>query len=153
LDLGFIGGKKMMKISTKGEYGLRAMVDLANHYGQGPVLLKDIAERQNISKKYLDHLISNLRTAGLVRSIRGAKGGYLLVRHPKEIKLLEIIQALEGSVSPLDCVDNITICQKTRSCVTRELWTRVKKAITDVLDSTTLESLVDHKRNKNKKVR
>lgn len=138
----------MMKISTKGEYGLRAMVDLANHYGEGPVLLKDIAERQDISKKYLDHLVSTLRTAGLVRSIRGARGGYLLARQPKEIKLIEIIQTLEGSVSPFECVDNLTICKKTKSCVTREIWQRVKKAIFDVLDSTTLASLVKGNQNK-----
>ncbi len=139
----------MMKISTKGEYGLRAMIDLTVRYGNGPVLLKDIAQRQNVSKKYLDHLISGLRTAGLVRSIRGARGGYLLARSPKEIRLLEIIQTLEGSVSPCECLDNLSICRNAKSCVTREIWKRVKNAITDVLDSTTLESLVKKEQNKN----
>lgn len=138
----------MMKISTKGEYGLRAMLDLTLHYGDGPVLLKDIAQRQNVSKKYLDHLVSNLRTAGLVRSIRGAKGGYLLARPPKEIKLLEIIQTLEGSVSPCECLDNLNVCQNTKSCVTREIWKKVKNAITGVLNSTTLESLVQGNQKK-----
>ncbi|HCJ66015.1 MAG TPA: Rrf2 family transcriptional regulator [Elusimicrobia bacterium] len=138
----------MMKISTKGEYGLRAMVDLTLRYGDGPVLLKDIAQRQNVSKKYLDHLVSDLRTAGLVRSIRGAKGGYLLSRPPKEIKLLEIIQILEGSISPCECLDNLNICQNAKSCVTREIWKKVKNAITGVLDSTNLEDLVKGKKYK-----
>lgn len=137
-----------MRLSTRSRYGTRAMLELALHYGQGPVLLKEIAERQEISKKYLDQIITTLRAANLVKSVRGAHGGYILAREPSSIKLSEIIQALEGPVSPVNCVDDPSLCSRSIHCVTRDVWTDIKKAIFQVLDSMTLEDLVERQTKK-----
>jgi len=132
-----------MKLSTKTRYGTRAILDLAVHYGEGPILVKDIARRQGISKKYLDHIITALKTAGLVKSFRGAHGGYVLAKDPSSIKLSEVIQALEGPLAPVDCVDDPSICPRSPYCITIEVWTSIKRAIFNVLDSFTLQDLVD----------
>ena len=112
-----------MKLSTKGRYGARLMQDLAVHYGNGngPVLLKDIAERQGISEKYLGHLIAPLKAAGLINSTRGAHGGYMLAKGPSGITLKEVIQALEGSLSLAECIDAPCVCHRVKSCVTRDI--------------------------------
>ncbi len=137
-----------MKLSTRGQYGTRALLELALHQGQGPVLLRDIAQRQQISLQYLEHLISPLIAGGVVRSTRGAKGGVSLARAPEEIKLSEVVRLLEGSVAPVECVDNPEACNRSELCVTRDIWGELKQAIDDVLDSTTLKDLVERQKRK-----
>jgi Rrf2 family protein len=137
-----------MKLSTKGQYGTRALLDLALHHDNEPVLLKDIARRQQISLLYLAHLISPLIAGGIIRSTRGAKGGISLAKPPKEIRLSEVIQLLEGSIAPTECVNNPGICTRSRLCVTRDVWGELKQAIEEVLDSTTLWDLVERQKSK-----
>lgn len=137
-----------MKFSTRGRYGLRALLDLALHQGEGLVPLRDIARRQEISLPYLQHLIAPLIAAGLVKSTRGARGGVLLVKPPSEVKLSEVVQALEGSIAPVECVDNPALCHRSALCVSRDVWSRMKEAMIQVLDSTTLQDLVDWQRHK-----
>lgn len=132
-----------MKLSTKGRYGARAMVDIALHQREGPTLLKDIAKRQGISEKYLERIITSLKVAGLIKSIRGAHGGYILAKPPSEIKLSEIIRALEGSLAPVECVDDPTYCNRAGICVTRDVWVKIKDRINEVLESISLKDLVD----------
>lgn len=139
-----------MRLSTRGRYGARAILDLAINYGKGPILLKDIARRQEISEKYLEHLIAPLRAAGLVKSIRGARGGYSLAKPPSEIRLSQVIQVLEGSMSLVDCVDDIDLCNRARFCVTRDVWRDVGRAINGVLEQMTLEEMVERQRRKKK---
>ena len=137
-----------MKLSTRGRYGLRALLDLAAHQGEGLVLLKDIAKRQEFSLQYLEHLIAPLIGAGLVRSTRGARGGVLLVKPAAEIKLSEVLQLLEGSLGPVDCVSNPALCHRSAFCVTLDIWVEMKTAMTVVLDSTTLQDLVERQKRK-----
>lgn len=137
-----------MKLSTKGRYGMRALLDLALHQGEGLVLLKDIAQRQEVSLPYLEHLIAPLIAAGLVKSTRGARGGVLLIKSPSEIKLSEVVQVLEGSLAPVDCVNDPRLCHRSASCVTRDIWSEMKRAMNQVLDSTTLQDLVERQRQK-----
>ncbi len=136
-----------MKLSTRGQYGTRALLDLALHRDEEPILLKVIAQRQEISLSYLEHLITPLITGGIVRSTRGAKGGVSLVKTPEEIRLSEVIQLLEGSIAPAECVNNPAVCTRSELCVTRDVWGELKQAIDGVLESTTLQDLVErHKR-------
>lgn len=131
-----------MKFSTRSRYGLRAMVDLAQNYQSGtPIPLSQVAERQDLSEGYLEQLMTFLRKGGLVRSVRGAQGGYLLAREPAKITAGEIIRCLEGPLSPTDCVneDDPEICSRSETCVTRGIWERIREAVAGVLDSTTLE--------------
>ena len=137
-----------MKLSTRGRYGTRAMLDLALHYGQGPILLKDIARRQQISERYLEHVIIPLRDAGLVISARGAHGGFTLAKPPSEIRLSEIIHVVEGSIAPVDCVDDPKLCSRANFCVTRDVWAEMEKAMSAILESTTLQDLVQRQREK-----
>jgi len=137
-----------MKLSTRGRYGVRALLDLALHSGEGTVLLKDIARRQEISLPYLEHLIAPLVAAGLMKSTRGARGGVLLLKPPAEIKLSEVVQLLEGSIAPVDCVDNPALCHRSALCVTRDIWIEMKSAMSQVLDSTTLQDLVERQKGK-----
>ncbi len=137
-----------MKLSTRGRYATRALLDLALHPGNDPATLKDIARRQQISIRYLEHLITPLIAAGIVRSMRGPKGGIALVRAPEEVKLSEIIQLLEGSTAPVECIDNPGVCERSATCVTRDVWGELKKAMDDVLNSTTLADLVERQKNK-----
>jgi Rrf2 family protein len=137
-----------MKLSTKGRYGMRALLDLALHQGEGLVLLKDIARRQEFSLPYLEHLITPLIAAGLVKSTRGARGGVLLLKPPSEIKLSEVVQLLEGSIALVDCVNDPKVCHRSASCVTRDIWIEMKRAMSQVLDSTTLQDLVERQRQK-----
>ncbi|SHK08599.1 RrF2 family transcriptional regulator [Desulforamulus aeronauticus] len=134
-----------MRLSTKGHYGLKAMFDLAMHYGSEPlpIPLKVIAERQGISEHYLEQLIAVLRKIGLVKSIRGAQGGYILARPPSQIKVGDVIRALEGPIAPLDCVSEFepTACEKEHYCISRDIWARVRDSIAEVLDSITLEDM------------
>ena len=131
-----------MKISTRARYGTRAMLELAINYEQGPILLKDIAEKQDISFRYLDQLITPLKIAGLVKSIRGKGGGYVLTKPPSQIRLSEVIQVLEGSLALVDCVDDPESCDRTEYCITRDVWNELKGAMVNILESLTLEELV-----------
>ena len=137
-----------MKLSTRGRYGSRALLDLALHDAEGPVLLKDIARRQQISLPYLEHLIAPLIAGGLVRSTRGARGGVSLARPPEEIRLSQVIQLLEGSITPVECVDNPRICIRSELCVTRDIWDELKKAMNGILESTTLQDLIERQKRK-----
>jgi len=133
-----------MKISTKGRYGLRAMLDLATHATEGtPVYLSDIARREGISEKYLEHIFGALHKAGLVKSLRGRNGGYLLTKLPDEITLKEIITVLEGPCSLVDCVSDEKSCPKTNMCVTREIWSLLGHKIEEVLTGYTLATLAE----------
>ncbi len=141
-----------MRLSTKGRYGARAMLDLALNSGKGPVLLREIAKRQEVSEKYLEHSITTLRKAGLVRSIRGARGGYVLAKLPSQIRLSEIMEVLEGSMAPVECVDDPQVCQRAQLCVTRDIWAEMKEAIDNILESITLQDMVERQnRKKNSK--
>ena len=137
-----------MKLSTRGRYGTRALLDLALHQGEEPVLLKDIAEREQISVRYLEHLITPLIAGGIVRTTRGAKGGVSLAKPPEEIKLSEVIQLLEGSIAPVECVNSPGICSRSKSCVTRDIWDELKQAMDGILRATTLQDLVERQRRK-----
>jgi len=132
-----------MKLSTRARYGTRALLDLALQSRSEPVLLKDIAQRQEISLHYLEHLVGPLIAAGLIRSIRGARGGISLAKQPRDIKLSDIILILEGPVAPVECVTRPETCPRSEDCVTRDVWNDVKKAINGVLESVTLQDLVE----------
>jgi len=137
-----------MKLSTKGRYGTRAMLDVALQGGEGPVHLRDIARRQEISKKYLEHLVSRLEVAGLLRSIRGAGGGISLTRPPSEIKLSQIFQTLEGPIVLVGCVDSPQWCPRSSGCATRDIWMQMGQLLSDFLESQTLEDLCRQQREK-----
>jgi Rrf2 family protein len=137
-----------MKLSTRARYGTRLLVDLALHYGEQPVLLKNIARRQEISLPYLQHLITPLVAGGIVFTIRGAKGGVSLSRPPGEIKLSEVIRLLEGSIAPVDCVNSPDICERSTSCVARDVWCGMKRAVDELLESTTLQDLAERQKSK-----
>ena len=137
-----------MKLSTRGQYGTRALLDLALHQGEEPILLKDISQRQQISLKYLEHLITPLIAGGMVRSTRGPRGGVSLAKLPEEIRLDEVIQLLEGSIAPVECVNNPQVCNRSELCATRDVWSDIKKAIDGVLESTTLQDLVERQKGK-----
>jgi len=131
-----------MKLSTRGRYGTRLLLDLASHRDSGMVLLKDVAQRQDISLRYLEHIITPLVAAGIIRSTRGARGGVYLSRPPGSVNLLEVIQILEGSTAPVACVDSPDLCNRSGNCATRDIWNEVKVAVDGVLARTTLEDLV-----------
>lgn len=139
-----------MKISTKGRYGTRALLDVALHENESPVQLKAIAQRQQISLHYLEHIIAPLIAAGMLRSTRGARGGVSLGRSPQEIRLSEVVQVLEGSIAPAECVDDPNVCSRADLCVTRDIWAEMKGAMAGVLESTTLQGLIERQREKQK---
>ena len=136
----------MLKLSTKGRYAIRAMLDLALQTRENPIIIKDISKRQDISDLYLEQLFNRLKAAGLVRSTRGPKGGFTLTRSPSLITLGDILQAMEGSTAPVECVDNAQVCSRSDSCVTRKVWAAVKKSMDEVLESTTLKDLVNQEK-------
>lgn len=135
-----------MKLSTKGCYGTRLMLDLALHYGNGPIPLKDIAERQEISEKYLGHLIPLLKASGLINSAQGAHGGYFLTKPARDITVGEIVQSVEGNMSLVECVTKPSICDKASTCVTREIWKEIREKMMETLESTTLQDMVEQQR-------
>ncbi len=130
-----------MQLSTKARYAARAMMELAAQYGQGPTLLKDIAQKQEISDKYLEQLLAPLRSSGIIYTMRGNKGGYVLGKDPREVSLYEVVNIVEGSLAPVPCVDRPEICQRSPSCVTREVWVGLKGRIVDELKSISLAQL------------
>ncbi|NLP35149.1 MAG: Rrf2 family transcriptional regulator [Clostridiales bacterium] len=133
-----------MKISTKGRYALRLMLDLALNNTGEYISIKNIATRQDISEKYLEQIISLLNRAGYVKSTRGAQGGYRLSKEPKEYNVGMILKLTEGSLMPVDCLDpDINDCNRTSACITREVWQKLYDAILGVVDNITLQDLVD----------
>lgn len=138
-----------MKLSTRTRYGMRAMLELADSYGTGPLQIKLISQRQDISAKYLEQLIFILKSAGFVNSVRGAKGGYMLSRPPEQILLSDIFGALEGSSVTVECVEDSEFCNRAADCATRQIWQQVQNAIESVLKSQTLKELL--KKTKDKK--
>ena len=137
-----------MKISTKGRYGTRALLELAMRDSNEPMLLRNIAKKQDISLAYLEHVISPLIAGGILRSTKGPKGGISLNKKPSDIKLSDVIRLLEGSVAPADCVDNPDICDRADTCVTRDVWCEMKKAMDAILDKTTIQDMVDRQNEK-----
>ena len=124
------------------------MIELASNFNDGPIPLKDIARRQNVSKGYLEHIIPLLWSAGLVKSVRGPGGGYILSREPDSITLLEILSALEGSLDPVDCISDPAICTRTGICASRDVWIDLKEIITARLKKILLSELVIKQENK-----
>jgi len=137
-----------MQISTKGRYALRAMIDLGLHVDQGPVLRKDIAERQEISFEYIGQLFVELRKAGLIESVKGPGGGYVLAQDADRIRTGDIIRAVEGPIAVVHCVgpNSGNACHRMDDCVAYLLWKRLSKTIEEVLDSVTLKDLCDQAR-------
>lgn len=134
-----------MKLSTKGRYALRAMLDLAVEAQEGPTSVKDVSRRQNISAPYLEQILGQLKVAGLVKSSIGPKGGFSLSVPPSGIKLSTIIETMEGSIAPVNCVDDPTVCSRADRCLARNVWVEMKRAMIQILESTTLQDLVDGK--------
>ncbi len=139
-----------MRLSTKARYAARAMIDLASNYTGEPVKLKDIAENQDISIKYLEQLMNPLRVNGFVNTHKGSRGGYSLIRPPEQITLYDIVSCVEGSLAPADCVDNPGVCSRVKQCVTRNIWIRLHEVIVNELKSVTLDLLVEEQRKKQK---
>ena len=137
-----------MKLSTRTRYGIRAILELAEKDGSGPLRIKTIAQSQDISAKYLEQLMSILKSAGFVRSIRGSKGGYILAKAPNQIKLSDVFDCLEGPVTTVECVEDKDYCARAADCVARQVWAQVQQAIKNVLQSITLQDLVDRAKDK-----
>jgi Rrf2 family cysteine metabolism transcriptional repressor len=140
-----------VKLSTRTRYGIRALLELALHQGGGPVFLKDISREQQISLPYLEHLIAPLIAGGIIRSTKGPRGGISLARRPGEIKLSEITRLLEGSVAPVECVDNPETCNRSGFCATRDVWGQIKEVVDGVLESITLQDLVERQKVRSRK--
>ncbi len=139
-----------MKISTKGRYALRLMLDLAIHENYDPVRIKEIANRQEISDKYLEQIVSVLVKAGFVKSLRGPQGGYHLVKKPNEYTVGSILRLTEGKLCPVACLEDETnMCERKEDCITLPLWEKVYQAVEDVVNSVTLQDLIDWQKNKN----
>ena len=137
-----------MRISTKGRYAIRLMVDLALQKGGSPVSIKDVASRQEISEKYLEQIISGLNKAGYVKSVRGAQGGYLLKKDPKDYTVGMILRVMEGSLAPVECVEDDSECIRMPKCATAMLWKKINDAVNDVVDHVTLADLVEWQQEK-----
>lgn len=142
-------GRVLMKISTKGRYALRLMLDLAYNHTGSFIPIKNISQRQDISDKYLEQIITQLSRAGLVKSARGAQGGYMLAKEPQEYTVGEILRLLEGNLAPVACVDDTKdACIRADECVTMEVWREIKDAVNKVVDNITLADLVEQQRQK-----
>ncbi|TMB99102.1 MAG: Rrf2 family transcriptional regulator [Chloroflexi bacterium] len=136
-----------MRISTKGEYGIRALIELTNRYGEArPIQSSEIASRQKVPESYLEQLLTTLRRAGFIRSVRGPQGGHALIRPPGEIRVSDVIEALEGSIMLVDCLDETSQCNKNGGCAQRDMWAAVREAILGVLENTTIADLAERER-------
>ena len=138
-----------MKVSTRGEYGMRAMVSLAREYGNGPIALTNVAQDSAVPPAYLEQLMGVMRRAGLIVSTRGAHGGYELARPPAEIRVGDVYRVLEGPIAPMECVSEVEpdeLCPLLDGCATRVVWLKVRDNIVEALDSTTLADLVEGSR-------
>ena len=138
----------MIRISTKGRYGTRFMLELAMNYGQGPMLLKEIAKKQEISEGYLQHIVDTLKGANLIHTNRVGHGGYSLAKPPGQITLREILGSLEGSINFAECVEKPDICSRAQECVTRDIWGELSDKFSKSLQEITLEEIVKRKREK-----
>lgn len=132
-----------MKLSTRTRYAMRAMLELADNYGKGPLQTRVIAQHQEISVKYLEQLMAVLKSAGLIRSQRGAKGGYILSTTPDKIKLSDVFDVFEGPVMTVECVANENYCARAAECIARQVWSEVQSAMKKVLESITLQDALD----------
>jgi Rrf2 family protein len=139
---------EMMKISTRTRYGVRLMLDLAEKHGSGPVLLKDIANKEDLSEKYLSLIVLPLKASGLLKALRGSSGGYSLSREPSKITLKEIVESLEGKIFLVECVPDPKSCKRSGVCATRDVWQVVADKMSDVLELMTLSDLVKKTREK-----
>ena len=137
-----------MKLSTRARYGTRVLLELALRWGEGPVLLKDIAQTQEVPLPYLQQLIRPLVKTGIIKTTRGIRGGISLLKPPNEVRLSEVVQLLEGSIAPVACVNNPKLYPRSDLCVTHDIWVEVKKAMDGVLKSTTFEDLVERQKEK-----
>lgn len=137
-----------MKISTKGRYGLRAFIDLAKYSEEGPVSISSIAQRQNLSERYLEQLMAKLKKAGLVKSIRGSGGGYTLAKHAEEVSVGDVLRALEGNMELVTCAafHNIEPCGMEHTCVTKYVWQKINESILNTIDEITIAALVEQSR-------
>lgn len=138
-----------MKLSTKGRYGLRALIDLAQYSELEPVSINSISARQDISERYLEQLMSMLKKAGLIKSIRGAGGGYVLAKNAEDISVGDVLRALEGSLEPVECsgLDPEEGCQAAGGCVTKYVWQRINDSINQTVDEIKLKELVDESKS------
>ena len=143
----------MFHLSTKSRYGLRALIELAALSKVEPVSLKKLAINQDISKKYLENIFRMLQKDGIIRSIRGAHGGYLLAEPPEKISVYRVLKAIDGPVNLLDCISDTSLCGKARECPTRPLWTELEQTIVDFLESKTLKDLLEKFRKAKKSFR
>lgn len=131
-----------LRLSTKARYGLRALVSLARHYGEGPVIAKVIAKEEDISENYLEQIMELLRRSGIVRSIRGAQGGFSLAKPPQDIKIKEIVDILEGPINLTDCLSDPEVCKRNKECFARTFWEKLEENINEFLESHTLADLM-----------
>lgn len=133
-----------MRVSTRGDYGLRALIELAGHFGQGPLQSSEIALRRHIPEQYLDQLLTTLRKAGFIRSVRGPAGGHELVRDPQEVCVRDVIETLEGSLSPVSWLDEpAELTDHPHQCGQREIWERIRSATSEILQSYSLADLLE----------
>jgi Rrf2 family transcriptional regulator, cysteine metabolism repressor len=138
----------MMELSTKGRYATRSMLEIALRDGDAPVRLEDISRSQRLSQKYLSRLMAAMAAAGLVTSRRGQNGGYTLAKSPSDIRILDILLAVEGPVRPAPCLDDSSGCRESDVCAARHVWEKVRDGVTDVLSEVTLKDLADkHRKN------
>jgi Rrf2 family protein len=141
-----------MKLSARTKYGVRLMVELALKFGKGPVFLRDIAKKEEISEKYLSQIVIPLKAKGLINSYRGAYGGYTLSRSPSEITIKEIVEILEGNLTLVECVENPAVCKRVCGCVSRTVWIRLKEKISETLSSINLDDLIKLYKEKKEKI-
>lgn len=130
-----------MKMSTKGRYGLRVMIELALNLGQGPILTETIAKNQQISEKYIHLLVRQLKDSGLIKAARGRNGGYFIAREPDEITVLEVVNAMEGKITVVECTSNSAYCDRDDCCIARDLWTTLSEVIEEALEKVTIGEL------------
>ena len=136
-----------MKLSTRSRYGTRMMLDLAQHYDEGPVQIRNVSKRENISVKYLEQIIIPLKKANFIKSVRGPKGGHMLAKPPKAITVGEIVRVLEGGINLSSCIENPEVCDRTSDCLTRDLWEETTKAMYEKLNSATLSKMINEGSN------
>ncbi|OHD07278.1 MAG: hypothetical protein A2Y34_07160 [Spirochaetes bacterium GWC1_27_15] len=132
-----------MKLSTRSRYGVRLMFELAVNYNKGAMQLNDISSKEEISEKYLSQIVIQLRLSGLINSIRGSQGGYLLAKRPEEITIKDIVESLEGGLDIVDCVEDQTTCKRSTICVTQMVWKKLSATIKETLNSIKLSDLVE----------
>jgi Rrf2 family protein len=137
-----------MKISTRVRYGLRFMVELAAHYGKEPVFLKDIARSQDISEKYLSQIVIELKLARLIDGFRGAHGGYVLAKSPREIRVYDIVVVFEGDLALVECARDPSLCNRAANCIAHEVWHKLGLVMTETLEAITLADLLERQKEK-----